>query len=473
MFKPVKMGIIADRPAIESNHQGYRSLSVVLSAIERSLEYMDPKHLIQKTIKINGSTLQVSSSLQTFSLRMNLCSFDSVYLVGAGKATSKMAEALSKILGLRLSGGAINVPYLSNTHVDTKVVVTEAGHPIPDEVGVKGTEKIINILRKTKNSDLVFVLISGGASALMPLPADGIKLSDKQKITNDLLSSGASINEINIVRKHISKVKGGQLVRLIKKGCTVISLILSDVIGDDIQTIASGPTVPDTSTFKDAASVLKKYGLWAKKREHSSVINLISDGLKGFIEDTPKASDPIFDRVHNLVIGNNTLLCKKATQYLKRRGLDAKYLGSSFDGQAKSFGLLIAKLARQINKSSKPSAFILGGETTVKLNKRTKNGVGGRNQEAILTAALKLNFASGDDIAVLCMGTDGIDGNSMAAGAFITPKTVSLVKQSEMKMKKYLHAHDSYNALREVHSSIITGRTGTNLNDISIVCGIS
>jgi glycerate-2-kinase len=172
-----------------------------------------------------------------------------------------MAEALSKILGQRLSGGAINVPYQSNTHVNGKVDVTEAGHPIPDEPGVKGTGKIINVLRKTKNSDLVFVLISGGASALMPLPADGIKLSDKQKITNDLLSSGASINEINIVRKHISKVKGGQLVRLINKGCTVISLILSDVIGDDLETIASGPTVPDTSTFKDAASVLRKYGI--------------------------------------------------------------------------------------------------------------------------------------------------------------------------------------------------------------------
>jgi glycerate 2-kinase len=467
------MGIIANRPAIESYHQEYRSLSVVLSTIERSLEYMDPKHLIQKTIEIKGSTLQVSSPLQSFSLRMNLSSFESVYLVGAGKATSKMADALSKILGLRLSGGAINVPYQSNTHVNGKVDVTEAGHPIPDEPGVKGTEKIINILRKTKNSDLVFVLISGGASALMPLPADGIKLSDKQKITNDLLTSGASINEINIVRKHISKVKGGQLVRLINKGCTVISLILSDVIGDDLETIASGPTVPDTSTFKDAASVLRKYGLWTNKGEHSPPINFISDGLRGLIKDTPKASDPVFDRVHNIVIGNNTLLCKKATQYLKSRGFEAKYLGSSFDGQAKSFGLLVAKLARQINKPSKPSAFILGGETTVKLNKTRRNGVGGRNQEAILIAALKSNFASKDDITILCMGTDGIDGNSMAAGAFITPKTTSLVKQSKTKMKKYLQTHDSYNALKEVRSSIVTGRTGTNLNDISIVCSIS
>ena len=310
------MGIIANRSALESYHQGYRSLNIVLSTLEHSLEYMDPKHLVQNTIKIRGSALEVRSTLQPLALRLNLRSFDSIYLVGAGKATSKMAEALSKILGRRLSGGAINVPYMSNSHINNKVHVTEAGHPVPNESGVNGTKIIINILRKTKNSDLVFVLISGGASALMPLPADGVELSDKQKITNDLLSSGASINGINIVRKHISKVKGGQLVKLINKGCTVISLILSDVIGDDMETIASGPTVPGRSTFRSA-------------------INLISNGLRGLIKDTPKASDPIFDRVHNILIGNNTILCKKATQYLNSRGLEAIYLGSSFDGQAK------------------------------------------------------------------------------------------------------------------------------------------
>jgi glycerate 2-kinase len=467
------MGIIADRSAIESYHRGYRSLKIVLSAIEHSLEYMDPKHLIHNTIKLKGTALEVRSLLQSCSLRMNLSSFDSIYLVGAGKATSKMAEALSNILGWRLSGGAINVPYMSNIRINNKVCVTEAGHPVPDKSGVAGTKTILNILRRTKNSDLVFVLISGGASALMPLPADGINLSDKQKITHDLLSSGASINEINIVRKHISKVKGGQLVRLINKGCTVISLILSDVIGDDIETIASGPTVPDRSTFKEAASVLKKYGLWTNKHEYRSAINLISNGLRGLIKETPEPSDPTFDRVHNILIGNNTLLCKKATQYLKSRGLEATYLGSSFDGEAKKFGLLLAKLANRIKKPPKPSVFILGGETTVKLNKRSQNGLGGRNQEAILVAALKSNFASKDDITILCMGTDGIDGNSKAAGAFITPKTVSLVKQSETEMKKYLYSHDSYNALRKMHSSIITGRTGTNLNDISIICSIS
>ena len=467
------MVTITDRSALESYHHGYRSLNFALSALEHSLKYTDPKRLIDKSLKVKGSALVVRSYLQPLTLRLNLSDFDSIYVVGAGKATSKMAEALCSMLDWRISGGAINVPYKSNTQINNnKVSVTEASHPIPDESGVYGTKKIINILRKTKQSDLVFILISGGASALMPLPADGITLSDKQKITQELLSSGASIDEINVIRKHLSKVKGGQLIRLINRECTAISLILSDVIGDDMETIASGPTVPDRSTFKQAANILKKYRLWTNKTEHSSVVALISSGLEGIIKETPKASDPIFRKVHNILIGNNTLLCNKATHYLKSRGFETTNLGSSFDGESKKFGVLLARLASDINKSSKPSAFILGGETTVKLNKSRKNGHGGRNQEAILVAALNSNFRISDDITIACMGTDGIDGNSKAAGGFATPKTVSLVKQNEKEMKKYLYGHDSYSALKKVRSSIVTGRTGNNLNDISIICSI-
>ena len=434
---------------------------------------MDPKRLVNYTIKKKGSTLLVRAPFEDKILRMKLNNFDSIYIVGAGKAASKMAESLCKIFDRAISGGAINVPYMSNIQVNNKICVTEANHPIPDKAGVEGTKKIVNILRKTKQSDLVFVLISGGASALMPLPADGITLSDKQRITHEMMSCGASIHEINVVRKHISKIKGGQLVRFINRGCTVISLILSDVVGDDIETIASGPTVPDRSTFKEAAMILKKYGLWASKGKNRSAIALISRGLKGTIMDTPKPSDPIFDKVHNILIGNNTLLCKKATEYLKTRGLEAVNLGSSFDGEAKNLGLLLARLADDVKKRSKPFAYILGGETTVKLNRMRRNGLGGRNQEAILAAGLKSTLRSTDDVTILCMGTDGIDGNSNAAGAFATPKTVSLIKQNETEMSKYLSRHDSYNALKKMCSLIITGRTGTNVNDISVVCSIN
>jgi hydroxypyruvate reductase/glycerate 2-kinase len=177
--------------------------------------------------------------------------------------------------------------------------------------------------------------------------------------------------------------------------------------------------------------------------------------------------------VHNILIGNNALLCRKATQYLKTKGLETTNLGSSFDGESKKFGVLLARLANEIRRSSKSSGFILGGETTVKLNRRRKNGLGGRNQEAILVAALNSNFSKGDDITIVSMGTDGIDGNSKAAGAFATPKTVSLIMQNKREMKKHLYSHDSYNVLKKVSSSIVTGRTGTNLNDISIVCGLS
>ena len=466
------MEIIADRSAIESYHRGYKSLNLALSTIECSLRYMDPKRLINKTIKVKGLTLVVRDPLQHRVLRMNLKNFDCIYIVGAGKATSKMADTLCKILDGRISGGAINVPYTSNIQINNKLCVTQANHPIPDEAGINGTKKIINILRKTRQSDLVFVLISGGASALMPFPAHGITLSDKQRITHQMMSCGASIHEINVVRKHISKVKGGQLIGFVNRGCIVISLILSDVVGDDIETIASGPTVPDKSTFKDAEMILKKYGLWTNKVENRSVITLISRGLKGTIRDTPKASSSIFDKVHNILIGNNTLLCKKATQYLKSKGLEAVNLGSSFNGEAKKFGLMLAKLADEVKKPSKPFAYILGGETTVKLNKIRRNGLGGRNQEAILAAAVKSSFHSTHDITILSMGTDGIDGNSKAAGAFATPKTVSLVKQNETETKKYLSSHDSYNALKKMCSLIVTGRTGTNVNDISIVCSL-
>jgi glycerate 2-kinase len=464
--------IVTNRSAIESYHRGYESLNVVLSALESSLNYMDPKRLVNKRVKVKGSTLLIRCPAQHKTLHMNLNNFDSIYLVGAGKAASKMSDTLCAILDRRISGGAINVPYMGNIEINNKICVTQANHPIPDKAGVNGTKKIINILRKTRQSDLVFVLISGGASALMPLPADGITLSDKQRITNEMMSCGASIHEINVVRKHISKVKGGQLLRFINRGCIVISLILSDVIGDEIETIASGPTVPDKSTFKDAAMILKKYGLWTNKVENRSAISLISRGLKGTIEDTPKASNPIFSKVYNILIGNNTLLCNKATQYLRSRGLEAANLGSSFDGEAREFGLLLARLADEIRKPSKPFAYILGGETTVKLNKTRKNGLGGRNQEAVLAAALESTFLNTDDITIICMGTDGIDGNSTAAGAFATPKTVSLVKQDEIQMKKHLSRHNSYNALKKICSLIVTGRTGTNVNDISIVCSL-
>lgn len=463
------MGIIINRSVLERQHQGCQSLNIALSTLEYSIKNVDPKILVNRTVKLKGSKLRLKD-IKSQRLELNLNDFDSVYIVGAGKATARMTYAVCGILKGRISYGAINVPYHTNGQID-RILITEANHPLPDESGVNGTKKILDILKKTKSTDLVFVLISGGGSALLPLPAQGITLLSKQRIVNTIMSRGASIHEINVIRKHLSMIKGGQLLRYVNKGCTVVSLILSDVIGDKLDTIASGPTVPDSSTFKEAALILKKHHLWNGKRgQNSPVKEVIIKGMKGNINDTPKPGDQIFNKVHNLLIGNNAVVCENAVKYLKKHRLQALNLGSSFDGEAKNFGRMLAKLASTYKIPFRKFGFVLGGETTVKLNKIKNNGVGGRNQEAILAAILSSKFHAHDDISIVCMGTDGIDGNSDAAGGLLTPKTISMIKEKKLELKRYLNNHDSYNALTKVNSIIMTGRTGTNVNDISIIC---
>jgi glycerate 2-kinase len=259
-------------------------------------------------------------------------------------------------------------------------------------------------------------------------------------------------------------------VRYVTSGCTVVTLILSDVIGDEIDSIASGPTVPDRSTYQDAANILKKYDLWQKP--FTSVRRLITSGINGEIEDTPKEGDPIFKNVHNVLIGNNSLLCNYATKYLEKHVKTVLNLGSSFNGEAREFGFFLADLSKDAVRSSESVALVLGGETTVTLNRSQNHGLGGRNQEAVLSAALKCRFPPGVDIAILCMSTDGVDGNSKAAGAILTPETIFRIKDN-LGVKEHLYKHDSYRALRKLRSLILTGRTGTNLNDIAIVCKIA
>jgi glycerate 2-kinase len=456
--------------AEHNQHKSYRSLKIAFSAIESGLKYVDPKRLVNRAVKVKGSSLKLRD-IHRRTLTLNLRDIDSIYLVGAGKATATMAETLEKIFKERITGGSINVPYGTSIKLET-VEVVQASHPIPDQAGVNGTKKIMDVLRRTKKSDLIFVLISGGGSALMPHPAKGLGLSDKQKITDFMISSGASIHEINVIRKHLSIIKGGQLMRRVQSGCMVVSLILSDVIGDNLDVIASGPTLPDHSTFKDAAQILKKYKLWDDERKPLAAQKVISRGLQGIIMDTPKPGDPIFNNVHNLLIGNNVLICQKMTGYLRKQGLQVENLGSSFNGEARLFGCLLSKLANNIKPSDKPVGFILGGETIVNLHLTKELGLGGRNQEAALAAALSSNFSKKEDTSIVCFGTDGIDGNSGAAGGFVTPKTTSAITNKKRLMKKYLDKHDSYHALKDLNSLIVTGWTGTNVNDISIICSL-
>jgi glycerate 2-kinase len=245
----------------------------------------------------------------------------------------------------------------------------------------------------------------------------------------------------------------------VNKSCTCLSLVLSDVIGDDLGIIASGPTYPDSSTFGDAFNILRKYRI----ENPVTAIEYIAKGAKGEIEETPKPQQKLFSRTHNVLIGNNAIACKAAVGYLKKRGMYAVNLGSQFDGEAKEFGVFLARLT--LAHGGRRFAIVAGGETTVKLNTRKKNGLGGRNQEAALACLAELDR---HDVAIGCMGTDGIDGNSDAAGALVSSKTILLAKK--MDLQKYLNMHDSYHAFKKLHSLIFTGFTGTNVNDIAIVC---
>jgi glycerate-2-kinase len=430
-----------------------KSSRLVLAALEAAVESVKPEDLVKRAVKFDRELLVRDIHGKAIRLRK----FERIYVVGAGKAAAGMAGALRSILRGRIAGGAITVPYGVKAEI-RGIPVTRASHPVPDRSGIEGTKKILTVLNKTKQGDLVFVLISGGGSALMPLPALGVSLADKQKMTNMLLRSGASIHEMNAVRKHLSAVKGGQLLRHIDSSCTIVSLILSDVVGDNLEVIASGPTYPDRSTFKDAIKILKKYSI----KNPEAALAHIARGANREIEETPKLHDPIFSRVHNMLIGNNSIACASAVSHLKKCGVQAVHLGSEFDGEAKDFGTFLSSLASDLG--SKPFAMVAGGETTVRLS-RSENGTGGRSQEAALACMMKLRR---NDVALACMGTDGIDGNSDAAGALVSPKTIALAKK--LDLKKYLDSHDSYHAFKKLRSLIFTGYTGTNVNDIAIIC---
>lgn len=425
-----------------------RQSSLVLAALEAAIKSVDPGILVKKSLSfVNGKIIARDISGKSTRIR----GFNDVYIVGTGKASAVMAAAVVSVLKGKIAGGAINVPHGTVADID-EISITHASHPVPDGKGVGGTKRIIEILEKAEQDDLVVVVISGGGSALMPMPAKGLTLKDKQAATSALLASGASIHEINAVRKHLSAVKGGQLVRHAKS--RMLSLVLSDVIGDDLAAIASGPTFPDASTFSDAWHVLAKYGL-----AETRVGRFIASGVQGRVKETPKLGDPMFARVSNVLIGNNELACKSAADLLRSRKVRTEYLGSAFDGEARDFGVFMSRLAGDI-KSKLPFALVAGGETTVRLGK--KSGKGGRNQEAALMCALAgLKGVAG------FLGTDGIDGNSDAAGALVSSKSVALAKK--INAKKFLVMHDSYHALEKMGSLIFTGYTGTNVNDITIV----
>ena len=455
---------------VKLNRQ-FRSPDLVLSAMESALNYVEPTLLVSESVKLNGSELLIRD-IHSIRKKLDINDFDSIYLVGAGKASAKMAWAMGMILKEKLEIGMITVPYGSQD-LPKGILVTEASHPEPDNAGIKGTRRIVDLLTNAKKNALVFALISGGGSALMPLPSEGISLEVKRKAIQFLMHRGASIHEVNTVRKHLSAVKGGQLVKYMPRDCTLISLILSDVTGDDLDVIASGPTVPDPSTFQDAANILKKYHIM-RENEIRSASRHISMGASGILRDTPKPGDSVFDKVHNVLIGNNYVACKGAINFLRRKKIRTAYLGSRFDCRATQMGKMLARLAFDLTKGDASIAIVMGGETTVRLSsgmQKRRLGIGGRNLEVALSCAAHMPVPEKHiEVSIATMGTDGIDGNSDAAGAIVTPNTLLYLKKANMNIRKFILRHDSYHALQKAKSLIFLGQTGTNVNDIAIIC---
>ena len=392
--------------------------------------------------------------------RLDCSRFKNVYVVGAGKAAATMARAAEKALGSRIAAGYVNVKD-GHTAKLRRIEQNECGHPVPDERGVAGARRIAEIARAAQKDDLVLCLISGGASALLPLPAAPISLEEKREVTRLLLACGAGIHEINAVRKHISSIKGGQLARLAAPA-TVESLLLSDVTGDSLDVIGSGPTAPDASTFADASGILYRYGLMDRVPE--SVGERMARGGLGEVADTPKAGDPLFRRVRNTIVGSNRLALRAAARRARELGFRTMVLASEVEGETREIARMHAAIAKELVRAGQPlrppACVITGGETTVTIR---GDGLGGRNQEFALAAALDIGGLP--DVLIFSAGTDGTDGPTSAAGAFADGATLSRKPDA----RRYLDHNDSYHYFEALGDLVVTGPTGTNVMDVRIV----
>ena len=436
-----------------------RARKAALEALESALEAVNPKAIVESRLIVEGKTLKIGKR------EFDLKKFKHVFVVGGGKASGKMAEALESALGDKITRGIVNVPYDSEPCKTQRIELRNASHPIPDQAGVKGTQEMLGLVSQAEEDDLIICLISGGGSSLMPLPRGKISLGDKQMVTNDLLKSGATIKEINTVRKHISDFKGGWLAQKAYPA-TIVNLVLSDVIGDPLEFIASGPTVPDSTTFGDSITVLRRYGLW--RQTPRSVRGLLVKGQKGLIAETPKPGARVFRRVYDVIIGNNRLATFAAHKSFQSAGFHSLILSSVLEGEAKQVGTVLASIAEEVmisgNPLPRPCGIIAGGETTVAVFGK---GKGGRNQEIALSAALKI--IGKDGVAIASFSTDGTDGPTDAAGALVDGKTIARSCEERLDARSFLGNNDSYNFFLKLGDLIFTGPTGTNVNDVSVV----
>ncbi len=435
-----------------------KARALILDSYETALDSVDPAGLIKTKIKLEKSILIVDS------LRYDLQRFKRIYVVGGGKAGGAMAAALEKIMGNWITKGIVNVPRGKIPKTD-KITINQASHPLPDQAGVEGTKQMLQIAEEATEDDLIICVISGGGSSLMPSPREDITLKDKQVLTETLLKSGAAIHEVNIVRKHLSGFKGGLLAKRAYPA-TVLNLIISDVVGDALGDIASGPTAPDSSTFSDAICVLKKYSIW--DNAPSSVRNVLKQGEMGILPETPKPNEVFFEKVQSSIIGNNRLACLAVCRFFESKGINAQLLATPLEGEARQVGAALALRTREAaisrDSAEKSVCFIVGGETTVTVKGK---GVGGRNQELTLATAIQLRGLEGFVFASL--STDGLDGPTNAAGALCDNDTYALAEFLSLDPQQYLTKNDSNTFFCKLGDLVFTGQTGTNVNDIAVM----
>lgn len=431
----------------------------ILAILAAALAAVDPYQAVRRVLQRDGDQLVIGQ--QVYDLQR----YQRIFVLGAGKAGGPMTQAVEAVLGDRLSGGLVVVK-TGHTAPTQQVELVEASHPVPDQAGVAAGQRMLALAQQARPDDLVIAVLSGGGSALLEAPAAGLTLADFQTMTRLLLACGATINELNCLRKHGSLVKGGQLARVVAPA-TLVTLVLSDVVGSPLDVIASGPTVPDASTWQDAWAVVEKYGL--TEQLPPALAARFQAGLRGEIPDTPKADDPLFAQVQTIVVADNRVAAEAALRKATELGFTTALLTTYLEGEASVVAQVVAALAKEVRSSGHPLAppacLLLGGETTVTLGRSV--GRGGRNQELALAAALAIQEMSG--ITIVALATDGSDGPTDSAGGLVDGETVARGRQLGLDAADHLRRHDAYPYLQATHDLLVTGPTQTNVNDLIFV----
>lgn len=431
----------------------------IIEVMEAALAAVDPYEVVLRALTLEGDVLRTAHG------HYPLHEIDRIRVMGAGKAGAPMAQAVETLLGDRITEGLVVVKD-DHTAPTARIELVESSHPVPSDRGVAAGRRILQLAHASQARDLVITLLSGGGSALLVAPAAGVTLEDLQSMTALLLQAGATINEINCLRKHCSAIKGGQLARAVQPA-RLLTLAVSDVIGSPLDVIASGPTVPDSSTWRDAWDIVEKFQL--EPLLPASIQTRLRQGLEGEIEDTPAAGDPAFAGADALVVADNRAAAVAAAQKAEALGFPAHIMTTFLEGEAREVAKVIVGFAREAhshgNPTAPPGCLIFGGETTVTL--QAGSGLGGRNQELGLAAGFALRDFPPAAIAFLA--TDGTDGPTDSAGALVDCHTIQRGLDLNLNPRRHLDAHDAYPFLAATGDMLKTGPTFTNVNDLALV----